>query len=79
MVRDEEARMSAKRALDAVTSSVKDIADSLGVSESAIMSWRAGRRSPSAENLYKIADLADQRADTLRGVAVELRRIASGD
>lgn len=79
MVRDEEAAMSAQRALHAIAPGVKEIADNLDVSESTVTSWRAGRRTPSKENLHRIAALADQKADTLRGVAVELRRLASGD
>lgn len=79
MVRDEEAAMAAQRALHAIAPGVKKIADALGVSESTVTSWRAGRRTPSQENLHKIAALADRRADELRGVAVELRRIASGE
>lgn len=78
MVRDEEAAMAAQRALHAIAPTVKDIAGVLGVSEQTVVSWRAGRRTPSTENLHKIAALADRRADELRGVAVELRRIASG-
>lgn len=70
--------MAAKRALHAIAPSVREVADVLGVSESTVTSWRAGRRTPSQDNLYRIADLADRRADELRGVAVELRRIASG-
>lgn len=76
MVRDEEAGMAAKRAIKALTSSVRDIADSLDVSENTVTSWRIGRRSPSAANLRNLAELADDRADTLRGVARELRGMA---
>lgn len=71
--------MSAQRALHAIAPGVKEIADTLDVSESTVTSWRAGRRTPSPDNLHKIAALADRRADELRGVAVELRRIASED
>lgn len=77
MVRDEEAGMAAKRAIQSLTSSVKEIAHSLGVSEHTVLAWKAERRSPSVENLQKLADVADRRADELRGAAVELRRIAS--
>lgn len=71
--------MSAKRAIDLMRGSVATIADSLGddVSEAALRSWISGRRSPSRENLYRLADLADQRADSLRGIARELRNVAS--
>lgn len=69
--------MSAQRALNALAPTVRNIADELGVGESTVTAWRAGRRTPSAKNLRKIAALADEQADTLRGVAVELRRKAS--
>lgn len=79
VVRDKEAAMSAQRAIDALTGSVRDLANTLGVSEATVGSWRLKRRSPSKENLLKLANAADRRADELRGVAVELRRIASGN
>lgn len=79
MVRDEEAAMSAQRALRAIAPKVQEVSDALGVSYDSVAAWRAGRRTPSEENLHKIAALADRRADELRGVAVELRRIASED
>lgn len=69
--------MAAKRAIQSLTSSVKEIAHSLDVSEHTVLAWKAERRSPSVENLQKLADVADRRADELRGAAVELRRIAS--
>lgn len=69
--------MSAQRALDTLSPTVKEIASEVGVSAQAVTAWRSGRRSPSVENLRKLASLADEQADSLRGVAVELRRIAS--
>lgn len=69
--------MSAQRALHKIAPTVRNIADELGVGESTVTAWRAGRRTPSAENLRKIASLADEQADSLRGCAVELRRLAS--
>lgn len=77
MTRDEEVGMAAKRALHVIVQSVKDVASELGVSAQAVTSWRSGRRTPSAENLRKIASLADEKADRLRGLAVEVRRAAS--
>lgn len=77
MVRDKEAAMTAKRALRAISPTVGEIASALDVSEATVTSWRAGRRSPSDANLRKLASLADEQADRLRGAAVELRRVAS--
>lgn len=77
MVSDIEASMTAQRALHTLAPGVKGIASELDVSAQAVTSWRSGRRTPSAENLRKIAALADERADQLRGVAVEIRRLAS--
>lgn len=71
--------MAATRVIDAITLSVREVADSLGVSEDTVLSWRAGRRSPSEKSLRKVASLADERADQLRGLAVEVRRMASSD
>lgn len=79
MVHDEDALMAAKRAIRALTSSVRSIADSLDVSEHTVLSWKGERRSPSTDNLRALADLADRRADELRGLASELRRLASSD
>lgn len=73
--------MAAKKAIEAMRDSVPTISDSLGekVSEGALRSWLSGRRSPSRDNLYRLADLADRKADRLRVCARELRNAARED
>ena len=73
MVRSREVAMLAKRALEAITPEIRDIAAESGINYGTLRSWRAGVRSPGPDNLLKIADMADRRADILRGLAAELR------
>ena len=78
MVRNREVAMLARRALEAMTPKISDIADESGLNYGTLRSWRAGIRSPSADNLLRIAAAADRRADTLRGLATELRDFVDG-
>lgn len=77
MVRDKELALLAARALAAVAPPLKDVADASGISYGTAKAWRAGIRTPSAENLEKLAEVLDGRADVLRGLALELRRAAN--
>ena len=79
MVREPEVTMLAQRTLQALSPSVRHIAELCGVPYRTFRSWRSGTRSPSASSLRTIAKLADDRADVLRGLAVELRRMADSD
>lgn len=65
--------MLAQRALEAVAPEMKALAESEGLTYSTVKAWRAGIRTPSEENLKRLAKLCDDRADTLRGIAQELR------
>jgi transcriptional regulator with XRE-family HTH domain len=79
MVREPEVTMLAQRCIVALTPTVRELAEQLGVPYRTFRSWRAGIRSPSSDTLRQIAELADQRADVLRGLAVELRRAAGAE
>lgn len=65
--------MLAQRALEAVAPEMKALAESEGLTYSTVKAWRAGIRTPSEANLARLAKLCDDRADTLRGIARELR------
>jgi transcriptional regulator with XRE-family HTH domain len=69
--------MLVKRALEAAAPEIKTLSDDSGLNYGTLRAWRAGLRSPSAENREKIAALLDRRADLLRGLAEELRRSLS--
>jgi transcriptional regulator with XRE-family HTH domain len=79
LVRDREVALLVKRTLEAVAPELKQIAEERGLNYSTMLSWRSGSRTPSSDNLSRIAELADQRADLLRGLAVELRDAVEGE
>ncbi len=78
MVRDSEVSMLAQRALQALTPSLRYVSEETGLNYGTLRTWRAGIRSASPDNLRKLAEMADQQADKLRGLAVEMRRVADG-
>ena len=78
MVRAPEVTMLAQRTLQAPTPSIRELAKQIDAPYQTFRSWRSGLRSPTADSLRAIAQLADTRADVLRGLAVELRRAADG-
>lgn len=45
----------------------KQLADLLGISESAVSMWETGQRSPTKERMYKIAEFFDVSFDYLTG------------
>lgn len=59
-----------------VTQSIGEIADAVGASYDTVRSWSVGRRSPSPEHLERLADLAEEHGEKLRGLAFELRDAA---
>lgn len=71
-----EVALLVQRALRAATPTLGDVADRLDVSYDAVRSWSIGRSSPREATVGALADLLDQQADVLRGIAAELR---SGD
>lgn len=56
--------------------SMRQLAEDAGLSYGVLRSWAMGRRTPTAENLSRMADGFDQRAQQLRQVAEELRKAA---
>ena len=65
--------------LSAAAGSINDLAKDLDVKYATLYSWATGRREPTRDNLARLAELADQRADLLRDTAEELRAIAKGE
>ena len=59
-----------------VLNELRDGPPVFGLNYGTLRTWRAGVRSPSPENMRRIAEIADRQADKLRGLAVELRREA---
>lgn len=68
--------MLAQRALDSLSPEFKELAERLEVSYSTVKAWRAGKRSPSPDNLEKLADLTEGQADDLLALSARLRRAA---
>lgn len=77
MVRDREKAMLVKRALQAAAPNLKELAADEGLNYGTMRAWSAGTRTPGPENLEHISELLDRRADTLRGLAAELRTAAN--
>lgn len=69
---DESTAALVKRALDATTGSVEDLAEEVGVSAHAIWAWAKGRRSPKPENRRKLAEALEQRGRDLMTLAEDL-------
>jgi transcriptional regulator with XRE-family HTH domain len=65
-----------QRVLRLLTRTVSDVGDAVGASYDAARSWRQGRRSPSAEHLERLADLAEEDGEELRDLASDLRDAA---
>lgn len=69
--------MLVKRALQAAAPDLKELAEEGELNYGTMRAWSAGTRTPGEENLRRIAELLDRRADTLRGLAVEIRKTAN--
>lgn len=76
VARDDEAAMIAKKTMETLTPEMQEMAESLGVSYSSMKFWKTGDRTPSPENMRKLADLADEKADRLLTLAGRLRNAA---
>jgi transcriptional regulator with XRE-family HTH domain len=56
--------------------SMRQLADDTGLKYDVLRGWAIGRRTPSAENLSRMADGFEARAELLQQIAHELRDAA---
>lgn len=68
--------MLAQRTIRTLAPELRKLANELGVSYSTIKYWKTGERSPSEENLAKLSDIAEERADELLALSARLEREA---
>lgn len=68
--------MLASRTLNQMSPQLKTMAERLGVDYRTVKAWKAGDRSPSPENLEKLAELASEQSDSLYTIARDLKRAA---
>lgn len=54
--------------------SMRQLAEDAGLSYGVLRAWAMGRRTPTPENLLRIADGFERRAERLHVIIVELRR-----
>lgn len=71
-----EVAMLAKRVVEALTPELRSLADDVGVSYASVKYWKTGERTPAPENLSKLADIAEGRAEELLALTARLRRVA---
>ena len=57
--------------------SMRQLADDAGLNYDVLRGWAIGRRTPTAENLSRMADGFEQRAQHLLRIAEELRKTAN--
>ncbi len=72
----ERTRKMIEQALDGATWSIEEIAAAAGVSVDSLNAWKVGRRSPTPENLSRLADALESRRGELKALAAKLRRAA---
>lgn len=56
--------------------SMRQLAEDAGLSYGVLRAWAMGRRTPTPENLSRIADGFERRAERLHTIITELRRAA---
>jgi transcriptional regulator with XRE-family HTH domain len=56
--------------------SMRQLAEDAGLSYGVVRAWAMGRRTPTSENLSRIADGFERRAERLHAIITELRRAA---
>ncbi len=66
-----------QRALRDGPFSMRQLADDAGLKYDVLRGWAIGRRTPTAENLSRMADGFEQRAHQLQRIAEELRDAAT--
>lgn len=65
-----------ERALRDGPFSMRQLADDASLKYDVLRAWAIGRRNPSSENLIKIAEGFERRAELLTQLGIELRRAA---
>lgn len=68
--------MVTQDALQALAPSLRQIADDTGFSYATLRAWSSGARTPSPENLARLADALERRGGELSKLAEALRREA---
>lgn len=66
---------SVRRALKDGPFAMRQLAAESGLSYDVLRSWRTGRRRPNRESIRKLAAGLTRRADRLKGLAGELRKM----
>lgn len=56
--------------------SMRQLAEDAGLSYGVLRAWAMGRRTPTPENLSRIADGFERRAERIHAIVTELRRAA---
>lgn len=56
--------------------SMRQLAEDAGLSYGVLRAWAMGRRTPTPENLSRIADGFERRTEQLHAIITELRRAA---
>ena len=56
--------------------SIDGLAEAAGISPHSIWAWMAGRRSPRASSVLRLADELERRSDGLAVIAKKLRKAA---
>ena len=68
--------MIVQKALKEGTFGMRQLAEAEGMSYGTIRAWAMGRRAPEPDNIRKIADGFEHRAEMLKELAEQLRRAA---
>ena len=55
--------------------SLRDVAEQQSVSHDTVRAWKLGRRTPSRENLAKLAAIAEQQSAALSDVAQQIQNL----
>ena len=59
--------------LNLLAPSLREVAERLGVSYDTVRAWKLGRRTPSRENLIKLAAIAKQHSAALSDLAQQIQ------
>lgn len=75
MLKDPGIEDSVRRALRDAPFAMRQLASDSGLSYDVLRSWRSGRRRPNRESVRKLASGLSRRADQLRILASELKKM----